>query len=310
MAPMPKRRRSGGPSGILLVDKPPEWTSHDVVAKVRGILGQPRIGHTGTLDPAATGLLVLCAGQATRLVEFMTAHDKDYEGEIRLGATTTTDDAEGDVVVERSVPPLESVDFAGLAKQFTGEIQQVPPSFSAVKVGGQRAYAMARKGQDVQLEPRTVAIYSLELSPLEPDRLAVRISCGSGTYVRSLARDIGAAIGCGAHLASLRRTRVGAFDVGEATTLEELQAARDRADNGFPLRQLDEGVMEYDAVILGGDRAQGLANGVPARVASSTGAWHPSERARLYSLRGEFHGVVCVEEDGLVRPLKMMAPGS
>lgn len=303
---MAKRRRTGGPSGILLIDKPAEWTSHDAVAKSRGILGQPRIGHTGTLDPAATGLLVLCAGQATRLVEFMSGHDKDYEGEIRLGVSTETDDAEGDVLQQRPVPPLASLDLESIAADFRGEIQQVPPAYSAVKIGGQRAYAMARRGQDVQLEPRTVRIDRLELEPVEPDGLQIRISCGAGTYVRSLARDIGEAIGCGAHLASLRRTRVGAFRVGEAVTMDQLQALKDADCLGDVLRPLDEGVMEYDAVLLGGDRARALGNGVPARVATSTGEWRPSARSRLYSLRGEFHGIVTVQPEGDIKPVKMM----
>jgi tRNA pseudouridine55 synthase len=303
---MPKRRRAGGPSGILLIDKPSEWTSHDVVAKTRGILGQPRIGHTGTLDPAATGLLVLCAGQATRLVEFMSGHDKDYEGEIRLGVTTETDDAEGEVVESRPVPPFSTLDLVEIKGRFRGEIQQVPPAYSAVKIGGQRAYAMARKGQDVQLEPRTVRIERLELEPIEPNGLRIRISCGAGTYVRSLARDIGAAIGCGAHLASLRRTRVGAFRVEEATTLEDLQILKDADGLAEVIRPLDEGVMEYDAVVLGADRARALGNGVPIRVARSAHDWRPSERSRLYNLRGEFHGVVMVQPDGDIKPLKMM----
>lgn len=303
---MPKRRRTGGPSGILLIDKPAEWTSHDVVAKTRGILGQPRIGHTGTLDPAATGLLVLCAGQATRLVEFMSGHDKDYEGEIRLGVTTETDDAEGATIQTSPVPAFASIDLAAITNRFVGEVQQVPPAYSAVKIGGQRAYAMARRGQDVQLEARTIHISALELEPVEPDGLRIQISCGSGTYVRSLARDIGAAIGCGAHLASLRRTRVGAFRVAESVTLEQLQALKDADELADALRPLDEGVMEYDAVLLGGDRARALGNGVPARVAQSSGAWRTSDRSRLYNLRGEFHGIVTVEPEGDIRPLKMM----
>ena len=303
---MPKRRRTGGPSGILLIDKPSEWTSHDVVAKSRGILGQSRVGHTGTLDPAATGLLVLCAGLATRLVEFMSSHDKDYEGEIRLGVTTDTDDAEGESIAEAPVPDLSTIDWDSIARQFVGEVQQVPPAYSAVKIGGQRAYAMARRGQDVQLEARTVRIGALELHPVGAERVSVRISCGAGTYVRSLARDIGAAIGCGAHLASLRRTRVGAFHVDEALTLDQLQATKDDDRLADVLRPLDEGVMEYDAVLLGGDRARALANGLPARVARSSGEWRPSGRSRLYSLRGEFHGIVTVEDEGSIKPVKMM----
>ena len=196
------RRRKGdsGLTGVLLIDKEPGWTSHDVVARARRLTGQRRIGHTGALDPMATGLLVLCLGRATRLVEYMMPSEKAYEGEIALGQEMDTDDAEG-APTRAGELPEGAIDLDALARQFTGEIMQTPPAYSAVKVDGRRAYALAREGETPELKPRPVRVSTLRLERLAPDRLRVNVSCGPGMYVRSLARDIGRAIGCGAHLA-------------------------------------------------------------------------------------------------------------
>jgi tRNA pseudouridine55 synthase len=200
----------------LLVDKPSGWTSHDVVAKVRGLSRQRQIGHTGTLDPMATGLLVLCLGRATRLVEYMVGHDKAYTGIIQLGASTTTDDAEGEVTERAPVPALTADDQRRVAAAFTGRIEQVPPAYSAVKVAGQRAYAVARKGGAVSLGARPVTVYEMALELEGSDRLRIEVRCSSGTYVRSLARDMGVALGTLGHLAALRRKSVGGFGVEDA----------------------------------------------------------------------------------------------
>lgn len=301
---MSRRRGDSGLDGILLVDKQPGWTSHDVVAKLRGITGQRRAGHTGTLDPAATGLLVVCFGRATRLVEYMSAHDKIYEGEIALGVATDTDDAEGTVIAVRAVPGITAGDLQQLCERFTGDIQQVPPAYSAVQVEGTRAYAAARRGAALTLEAREVRIDALELALVAPGKLRVRVECGPGTYVRSLARDIGEALGCGAHLAQLRRTRAGSFDVSEAATIGDIEAVAKDGKLAALLRAMDEGVMEHDAIVLGGDRAAVLAHGERLRVA--TEPWEPAEEARVYSLDGRFHGIASVREDGSIVPVKML----
>jgi len=301
---MSRRRSDSGLDGILLVDKEPGWTSHDVVAKLRGITGQPRAGHTGTLDPAATGLLVVCFGRATRLVEYMTGHDKAYEGEITLGATTDTDDAEGQVLATAAVPVVTSSDLHRLCERFTGDIEQVPPAFSAIKVQGTRAYTAARKGAALVLEPRAVRIDALELELLSPNRLKVSVECGAGTYVRSLARDIGAALGCGGHLAWLRRTRVGGFVVEDSATIAEIEAVAKDNRLASILRAPDEGVMEHDAIVLGGDRARVLSNGERLRVVLQP--WEASSEVRVYSIDGSFHGIADVRPDGTIAPVKMM----
>lgn len=298
------KRTTGGPEGILLIDKPQGWTSHDVVAKARGICRQRRIGHTGTLDPMATGLLVLCLGRATRLVEYMTAHDKEYVGEMLLGAETDTDDADGTVTARFEVPPLTGDGLDAIAAQFTGVLQQVPPAYSAVKVDGQRAYAVARKGGEPELKPRPVRIDELELRHLGGGRLAFRVACGAGTYVRSLARDIGRHLGCGAHLTALRRTRAGAFDVAEAVTLEALQGAADAGKLEELLRAPDEGVGGLPAAILGQERAASWLHGTPVRVeppAASFGA------VRAYDTKGYFLGIGSLGITGELKGAKVFA---
>jgi len=299
-----KAKSSPGIDGLLLIDKPADWTSHDVVAKVRGITGQRRIGHTGTLDPLATGLLVLCLGQATRLVEYMVGHDKRYVGHIRLGQATATDDAGGQVISEKPVPPLTRADLDTIASEFTGPISQAPPAYSAVKIGGQRAYAAARAGKVVALQPRPVTIHDLRLQQEQPGLLSITVTCSAGTYIRSLARDIGERLGCGAHLASLRRTHAGRFDVASALTLERLELAVQ--DGRLPnlLRFPDEGLLDISAAIVTVERGARLAHGevLEGRAAATPGA----EVARIYDSQGGFLAIGSVAPGGHVRPLKVL----
>lgn len=298
-------RKSDSPlHGILLVDKPAGWTSHDVVAKVRRLTGQRRIGHSGTLDPAATGLLVLCLGQATRLVEYITSHDKRYTGEIALGATTTTDDAEGEVVASRPVPDITSSDLESLVRRFTGVLQQVPPAFSAISVDGQRSYAAARKGAAFELSPRTVTVHSLELSAIAPGRVRIEAHCGPGTYIRSLARDIGSELGCGAHLASLRRHASGGFRVKDAWSLDEVERISAAGRIAEVLLPADEGMTTFDAAILSEASTAELFFGRPC--VPSPPALRPSDVARLYNSAGLFKGVVSLSSSGEIRPLKLL----
>ena len=217
--------RADGPAGILLVDKPPKLTSHDVVDVARRLLGTRRIGHTGTLDPAATGLLVLCVGRAGRLQSFLTGWEKTYEGAMRFGVATDTYDADGTPVGEPHPEPRPErrlVEEAFAA--FTGELQQSPPPFSAKKVAGKRFYELARRGEAVPDLPKAVVVRTFTLLELDGDLARFRVTCASGTYIRSLAHDIGRRLGLGAHLASLRRTAVGPFGLDAARTLVELEA--------------------------------------------------------------------------------------
>ena len=210
------------PDGLLVVDKPAGWTSHDVVGRTRRLARTKKVGHAGTLDPMATGVLVLGVGRATRLLGHLSLTDKAYDATIRLGATTVTDDAEGDVVEQRDAAGVTDDALAAAVAALTGSIEQVPSSVSAVKVDGVRSYARVRKGEDVALAARRVVVSRFDVLARRGDDVDVVVVCSSGTYVRALARDLGAALGVGAHLTALRRTRVGPFGLDAARTLEQL----------------------------------------------------------------------------------------
>jgi tRNA pseudouridine55 synthase len=210
--------------GLLLVDKPVGPTSHRVVHRVRQGTGIRKVGHAGTLDPRASGLLILCLGAATRLSEYISTSSKCYEAVVRFGAATRTYDGDGEIIRRSSEIPSRGQVEAALPA-FTGEIRQVPPPFSAVKIAGQRAYDLARSGKDVDLDPRTVTIYSLQVREYQPPDLALEIECSSGTYIRSLAHDLGERLGCGGFLSVLRRTKAGPFRLDQAVTLDRLERA-------------------------------------------------------------------------------------
>src|SRR4051794_5552453 len=213
-----------GPDGIAVVDKDSGWTSHDVVAKSRGLLGTRKVGHSGTLDPDATGVLVLGVGRATRLLRFLTLLPKDYEAVIRFGSETTTLDAAGDLVATHDMGPLDRGDVEDAARRLTGEILQVPPMVSAVKVGGRRLHELARAGEEVVREPRPVTVHRFDVEPTDaPLTWRATVTCSSGTYVRVLAADLGHLLGGGAHLASLRRIAVGDFTLEDARPLEQIE---------------------------------------------------------------------------------------
>lgn len=207
--------------GVLLIDKPIGITSHDVIARLRRKLSTRRIGHAGTLDPLATGLLVVAVGPATRFLQYLPLEPKEYVATVRFGVETTTQDAEGERVATKPVPSNLRDAVEQALPQFRGLIQQVPPLYSAVKKDGQPLYAYARRGQDVEREPRTVHIGEVEVLDEYPEDIEFRVVCSGGTYMRTWAHDLGQAIGCGAHLSSLRRTRVGRFHLMDAVPLEE-----------------------------------------------------------------------------------------
>ena len=210
--------------GILLVDKPRDHTSHDVVARLRGKLKMKRIGHAGTLDPMATGLLVILVGKATKVSQYLVGLDKEYEGTIELGKVTDTQDADGEVMETRPVPPLTDADVLAAVKTFLGDQYQMPPMYSAIKIAGVPLYKSARKGEEIEREPRFIRVMSWEVLRYATPQIDFRLTCTKGTYVRTLAHDLGAKLGCGAHLSALRRTATGKFRVDQALTLEQIQA--------------------------------------------------------------------------------------
>ena len=221
--------------GVLVVDKPEGPTSHRIVQTVRRQL-ELKVGHTGTLDPLASGVLPLVLGRATRLARFFQSHDKEYVAEVRLGSTTDTYDREGTVLQERPVPPLTRNEVRGFLDQFEGTLKQLPPMYSAIKVGGRKLYELARKNEEQQRPLRTVIIYRIDLLDSQADTWKLRVHCSSGTYIRSLAYDLGEAVGCGAHLENLRRTRSGIFQLEGSTSIEDLEQDWEQAFH--PMEQL------------------------------------------------------------------------
>ncbi len=288
--------------GLLLLDKPSGPTSHDLVMAVRRGAGEKHVGHAGTLDPLATGLLVICLGAATRLSDYVRDRDKRYRARVRLGQTTNTYDADGDLVAESHLRPDQAAVEAALAG-FRGQIQQRPPAFSAIKRGGQKAYELARQGLAVELEPRPVEIFALELSEWQPPDFTLEVHCASGTYIRSLAHDLGQLLGCGAHLTALRRTASGRFDVREAVTLTALQEAFAAGRGAWQayVRPAEAAVADWPAVSFSAEEAARLVHGQAVPYAAYLG-----EQARAYNAEGQFFALVRADPTkDAWRPLKV-----
>ena len=277
-------------SGILCVDKPLGITSHDVVGRVRRVAGLRRVGHAGTLDPLATGVLLLALGRATRLIEYLVGHDKVYETTVRLGQTTATYDAEGDVLEERPFTHLTLPKIEAALEPFRGDILQQPPIYSAIKKDGQPLYKLARQGKtDVERPYRPVTIHELTLLNWEPPYLSLRIHCSSGTYIRSLGHDLGEALGCGGHLSVLRRLSVGDFGIETAVPLNDLTPENITEYLLAP----DTAVRHLPRLDLPETAAADILQGKPIPQESSPLA----ELVRAYGPDGEFLGVVNAEDD-------------
>lgn len=210
--------------GVLLIDKPSDHTSHDVVARVRRKLNMKRIGHAGTLDPMATGLMIMLIGKATKISQYLISLDKAYEGTVELGKVTDSQDADGEVLETRPVPPLTEAQVKTAMASFLGDQYQTPPMYSAIKIDGVPLYKSARKGVEVEREPRFIRVMSFELTRFGLPRFDFKVRCTKGTYIRTLAHDLGQKLGCGAHLAALRRTSTDKFDISQAITIEQLEA--------------------------------------------------------------------------------------
>jgi len=288
-------------SGLVIVDKPGGMTSHDVVARIRRLAGTRKVGHAGTLDPMATGVLVVGVDKATRLLGYLTLTEKEYAATIRLGQSTNTDDAEGEVIASASAADV-SAELAAEVARLTGEILQVPPSVSAVKVGGQRAYKLTRAGAAPELAPRPVTVYEFTVTATRRDGdlldVDATVRCSSGTYIRALARDLGAALGTGGHLTRLRRTRVGGYRIEAASTLEQLAERfdvlplEDAAAAAFPRRDLNA------------DEARRLATG--GRLPAAGDAAPQDGPVAAYAPDGTLIALV-TEESGQARPLVVFA---
>jgi len=283
--------------GILVVDKPAAMTSHDVVSVVRRALGERRVGHAGTLDPDATGVLVLGVGRATRLMRFIEIHDKEYLADVRLGVETTTQAASGSVVAETDASAITAKDLDRAAAAMVGEIDQMPPMVSAVKVGGERLYKKARRGEEVERAVRAVTVHSMAVEGFMPGERAsarLRVVCSRGTYVRTLAHDLGRALGVGGHVETLRRVRVGPFDDAGAVPLEGLSVTA--------LRPMTDAVAGYPLRVVDAADAMAVTQGKPIAAFGSVGA---------YAVIGP-DGLVSMSEDrgGESRPICVVAGGS
>lgn len=272
-------------SGVLVVDKPIGMTSHDVVQVIRNGTKIRRAGHTGTLDPRASGVLVVLVGPAVRLSEYVSASDKRYQAVVRLGASTDTYDEEGRVT-ESSPVEISEEQFETALKQFVGEIEQVPPPYSAVKVHGRKAYDMARNGEEVELAPRKINVYSLELLEWAPPEAVIDVYCSSGTYVRSLANDMGKVLGCGAYLVGLRRTKSGRFTLRDAVPLRKLREAFEQGNWYQYLIPAAEALSDWTAVELDVTQVDAIRHGhrIPAPEGSTGWARGVSEEGELVAL--------------------------
>jgi len=291
---------------LAVIDKESGWTSHDVVARSRGVLGTRKVGHSGTLDPDATGVLVLGVGRATRLLRFLTALGKEYTGQIVLGATTTTLDSSGDVTATYDMATVTSAEVAEAAARFVGEIEQVPPMVSAVKVGGRRLYEIAREGGEVERVPRPVTVHQFDVAPAdEPGVYDVVVACSSGTYVRTLAADLGEALGGGAHLQNLRRTAVGSFTLADAHPLESPV-----------LLPMSEALRDLSCVVVDEATAVDVSHGKPMAAAAlglqehvdlaGSGPWPVLGPDGNLLAVYEPHG----DRSGQVKPAMVLAPTS
>jgi tRNA pseudouridine55 synthase len=293
-----------GASGLVIVDKPPGLTSHDVVGRIRRLAGTRRVGHAGTLDPMATGVLVIGVEKATRLLGHLALSEKEYSATIRLGQATDTDDAEGQVIAETSVAGVSEAALEAAVAALTGEIEQVPPGYSAIKVSGKRAYKLAREGAAPELAPRAVTV--TEFTVLAVRRAGdlldadVSVTCSSGTYIRALARDLGEALGVGGHLTALRRTRVGPYEIAAALTLDQLSTT-------FTVIPLPEAArVAFRPVQLTGDQARSVAHG--GRVATEALDW-PSGPGPVAAFAPDGSLIALLtDQDGQARPLAVFVP--
>ena len=280
-------------TGIVIVDKPAGWTSQDVTARLRRVFGTRRIGHGGTLDPMATGVLPVFVGRATRGVEFFEHADKTYEAVLRLGTVTDTQDSTGTVLEKRPVTVTEA-EFRDILPKFTGEIAQIPPMYSAIKVDGKKLYELARAGKEIERKPREITIFSLDLLEFTGETAKIRVHCSKGTYIRTLCHDIGAALGCGGCMEALRRTAAGEYTLADSVELDTLLSAEHPEDY---LRDVDTLFRQYPAVTLTEKQTLRCRNGNSFSIAL------PEGRYRAYDSQGTFLMLAKVE-GGIMETVK------
>jgi tRNA pseudouridine55 synthase len=295
-------------SGILIVDKPPGMTSHDVVDAVRRMVGQRKVGHAGTLDPMATGVLLVCLGKATRVAEYLMQGRKRYRATIVLGTTTDTYDAEGQITSSDGEADFGQAEVEAALDRFVGRIEQVPPMYSAIKREGQPLYKLARQGKTVERRPRPVAIDGIELLHWTPPALSIEVVCSPGTYIRSLAHDLGQHLGSGAYLASLVRLSSGRFALEDATSLDRLSEAFEHGQEDRYLLALDEAFFDWPATIVGAEAARHIVHGQTVTLEPPNGGEAGEAMVRAYSPEGDFLAILIYDAaSGRWHPKKVFA---
>lgn len=300
-----RRARGRDVHGILLLDKPAGMTSNTALQKAKRLFNANKAGHTGSLDPIATGLLPVCLGEATKISGYLLDADKGYFVTIKLGQKTNTGDIEGEVISDRPVPQIGELELRQVLDRFTGVIEQIPPMYSAIRIDGQRLYKLAHQGLEVERQPRPVTIYRIELLRQAYDELDLHVTCSKGTYIRTLAEDIGEVLGCGAHVAVLRRTLVSGHTLAEALTLEQLAQLLEQ--DGFAgidarLLPMDSALSQWPGVSLTDEMAFFVKRGQAVLVpkAPATGL------VRLYGSKEDFLGIGHILEDGRVAPKRLV----
>jgi len=287
-------------NGVLLLDKPLGFSSNQALQKVKWLFSAAKAGHTGTLDPLATGLLPICLGEATKFAQYVTDADKTYIATIQLGATTTTGDAEGKVLTT-SIVNIKKAQFVETCQHFIGEISQIPPMYSALKHEGKPLYEYAREGVDIGRQPRLITIKNIAVNTFLNDTAQITVSCSKGTYIRTLAEDIGAALGCGAHLIGLRRTETAGYLLPQAVTIEQLEAMTIEARE-TQLLPVDSAIAYLPKVTLNADAAYFLLQGQAVWLAGKT----PNGDLRIYDDNNAFLGLGFLQEDGKIAPKRLI----
>ena len=301
---MGRRKRGRNISGIVLLDKPLGLTSNAALQEVKRLFFASKAGHTGSLDPLATGLLPICFGEATKISNYLFDASKYYTSVIKLGETTKTGDCEGEILETKAVESFSKAKVEAVLQEFLGEIEQIPPMYSALKHKGQPLYKLAREGIEVEREPRKVTIYALELLDMGPDTLEISVKCSRGTYIRTLAEDIGKALGCGAHVQTLRRTGLGPYEEADMVSMDELKALAENRQHDGCIQPIDGALMDWPEVRLSESVAFYLKQGQPVVVSQA-----PTEGlVRLYDASG-FLGIGQILDDGRVAPKRLMNLG-
>ena len=287
-------------NGVLLFDKPLGFSSNQALQKVKWLYSAAKAGHTGTLDPLATGLLPICLGEATKFAQYVTDADKTYFATFKLGATTTTGDAEGEVLTTAPVNVTQA-QFQAACTQFIGEISQLPPMYSALKHEGKALYEYARAGVDIERQPRLISINNIVVDSFDTNIASITVTCSKGTYIRTLAEDIGAALGCGAHLIGLRRTETAGYLIAQAVTIEQLEALSMEARTAL-LLPVDSAIESLPKLILNADAAYFIMQGQAVWQAGKV----PNSDLRLYDENNGFIGLGYLQDDGKIAPKRLI----